>query len=304
VPWSRAVADRDRQPLRRAPAGAGCHRHPERPALARCPLCDRDACLFCWHDPFERCEACLAEAPAAAAPPVPWEDPAVRPLRRRLWATLATVARPTASAPAFARHDVGHAVRFALLTVVPLALLRGVIPYTHTVLFGDRFAIALRGEPDAGLVALDVVRAMGLSALLVAAGALALGLPFVHLAGAYGSALGRRAALRVLLYRGWLLALAGFDPAGRAAGSGLLFSVALWGMPTDTPMPVFQFFYLVDAVVPILLLLFSMRATARFAAGTGAVASFVLTLLPFVLLYAVQGALLELLVPLMPGIPG
>jgi hypothetical protein len=47
-----------------------------------------------------------------------------------------------------------------------------------------------------------------------------------------------------------------------------------------------------------------MRATARFAAGTGAVASFVLTLLPFVLLYAVQGALLELLVPLMPGIPG
>jgi hypothetical protein len=235
---------------------------------------------------------------------VPWEDPAVRPLGRRLWATLATVARPTASAPAFGRPELGLAVRFALLTVVPLALLRGVIPYTHTVLFGGGFAIALRGEPHVGLVALDVARAMGLSALLVGAGVLALGLPFVHLAGAYGSALGRRAALRALLYRGWLLAIAGLDPSGRAAGAGLLFNLASWGMPSDTPMPVFQFAYLVDGVVPILLLLFSMRATARFAAGTGAVASFVLTLLPFVLLYAVQGALLELLVPLMPGVPG
>jgi hypothetical protein len=87
------------------------------------------------------------------------------------------------------------------------------------------------------------------------------------------------------------------------AGYGLLFGVAAWALPAEPANSVVLLVLLIDGVVPLLLLLFAMRATARFGAGTGPFASFALTVLPFVLLFAVGGALLSLMEPWMPQGP-
>jgi hypothetical protein len=267
-----------------------------------CPACDRGACLFCWHEPFDRCETCLAEDPAGLAPPVPWEAPTGRSALRRIIDTFGLAFRPTPSAPSFARPELRPAIRFALLTVLPLTLLRGIIPYTHTLRFGGSFRVAPLGTPSGQEVALDLARAMGMSLLLVGACALALGLPYVQLVAAYGHRMARAAALRVLMYRGWLLALGGLDVADRGTGYGLVYGLAAWGFPADPGSTLVLGALLLDAVAPIVLLLFAMRATARFAAGTGPLASFVATILPFVLLYAVGGAVLTLMDPWMPKV--
>jgi hypothetical protein len=268
-----------------------------------CPECDRGACLFCWNEPFARCESCIQRDPARLAPPIPWEDPEGGPVLRRMIDTLVLAVRPIITAPSFARPAMGPAVRFALCTALPLALLRGVIPYTHTLRFGDTFGVATLGSPSTSLIVLDVMRAMGMSLLLVTAAWVALALPYVHLSRAYGTPLAGAAALRVLLYRAWLLAVGGLAVGPNGAGYGLLFGVAAWALPAEPANSVVLLVLLIDGVVPLLLLLFAMRATARFGAGTGAFASFALTVLPFVLLFAVGGALLSLMEPWMPQGP-
>lgn len=284
---------------RRAPEGMVCARHPDRPALARCPLCGRGACIVCWHDPFDRCESCLRDEPGAAAPPVPWEDPHGGGAIRRVVDTMVTALRPTATAPSFARPEVAPAVRFALLTALPLALLRGVVPYTHTLMFGDAFGVVVRGSPGAAGIALDVARSMGISLLVVAVAWASLVLPYVSLAGAYGGPGARAAAMRVLLYRAWLVAIGGLTVTS-PAGFGLLFSIAAWALPAPASQGAMIAVQLVDTVVPLMLLLFTMRAGARFGAGTGALASFVVTLVPFVLMLVLQGLLFDLIAPWMP----
>ncbi|MFW5924873.1 MAG: hypothetical protein ACOCV4_01840 [Myxococcota bacterium] len=289
------MVDPDRIAERRAPEGAVCYLHPERAALANCPICGRGACLVCWHERFDRCETCLRRDPSAAGPPVPWENPAGGIALRRAVDTLVTAFQPAATAPAFAKHGLAPAVRFALATALPLTLLRGIIPYTHTLLFGDG-TVELLGAPTAAAVALDVARAMGLSLLVTLGAWVALSLPYVTLSKAYGGPFGRTATLRVMLYRAWLLPLS----SQWVAVPGLLLSLAGWGLPAEPSEAALLVAGLLD-LLPLVLLLFAMRATARFAAGTGVIASFLVTIVPFVLLFLAEGVLVELIRPWLPA---
>ncbi|NOY91616.1 MAG: hypothetical protein GXP55_10485 [Deltaproteobacteria bacterium] len=287
-------------PDRSAPEGAFCSEHEARPALARCPLCGRDACIACWHVAADRCDHCLAGDRAAAAPLIPWE--ANVGVLRGFFGTLRTALSPMRSAPAFANAQQRKAWTFALLTTLPLALMSGVIPYTFTLRFGPSFMVTTMGSPSQTDIGLDVARAAGVGLLVVLFELLALGASYVSLCRSYagedeGAAAGV-AALRGLLYRSFLLPLAGVQ--------GLLASVAAWGLPqgamgtADSPGAAAY-------VVPMLLLIpfalyfTSLRQTARLAAGLKPLPSFVVAIVPFVLMVVVSALAQHLLSPLIPG---
>jgi hypothetical protein len=282
-----------------APAGAHCAEHPQRPAHFTCPRCGSYACLTCWHPSVERCQQCLKRDPTEAAPAIPWER-TDRAGVARYFATIATALRPIRSAPAFARDDVSSALRFMLLSAVPLALLAGVIPHTRTLLFEGEFQVRVLGTPDTAAIAVDVLRAMGVQLALSAVDLACLTLPFVSLVRAYAPAR-RHAALRVMLYRGWLM------PAALA-----IFYVAIWMLsvpspasPDQAPPAGWLVVFVVRAIVPVLLFV-AMGSTARLACGLGPFLSIVLVIVPVLLLQLVN-PLAELgmqrLLPPMPPSP-
>lgn len=284
-------------PDRSAPEGATCSEHESRPALARCPLCGRDACITCWHVAADRCEHCLASDRTAAAPPIPWETDAG--FVERWLKTLATAIAPTRSAPGFARAERRPAWTFALLTTLPLGLLSGVIPYTFTLRFGPSFHITLMGSPTQTGIAIDVARAAGVGLLILSIQLLALGASFVSLCRAYGEEEGASAAAqRGLLYRSFLLPLAGTQ--------GLLASLSAWGLPQGA-MGTAEHPGAGAYIVPMLLLIpfalyfASLRQTARLASGLKPLPSFVAAIVPFVLMVLVTALAQSLLSPWIPG---
>jgi len=130
------------EPDHSAPEGTLCSEHPDRPAAFKCPRCGRFACIFCWHAFSMRCEFCLRIDPASAAPPVAWES-GQGSVITRYFATLASAMSPVHTAPAFAHSEVAPAVRFFLLSALPVAALSGVIPYTKTLMFGSSMQVLL-----------------------------------------------------------------------------------------------------------------------------------------------------------------
>ncbi|AKF03706.1 hypothetical protein [Sandaracinus amylolyticus] len=257
------------------PEGATCAEHSDRPALAVCPRCGSYACLACWHHPIRRCHACLMRDPAAAAPPIPWEDSS-RSLPARFVATLGSALRPVSSAPAFARDGVGAAWIFFALSFVPLALVTEIVEMTSTLLFGA-MRVEVLGDADAGAIAIDVARAMGLGLGLSTLQLAAFALPYVSLARSYapsssphGGLPARDAPLRAVLYRAFLL------PLGAAA-----VSVLYWISPEHPHVDTFLTIRGLLVVVPLALLFVSLRSTARMASGVGPVASFVVVLVAF-----------------------
>lgn len=265
--------------------------------MARCPLCGRDACITCWHAAADRCERCLAADRAAAAPPVPWETDAN--VVSRFFGTLRAALSPVRTAPAFAGTDTRKAWTFALLTTLPLALLGGVIPFTFTLRFGPSFAVVTMNHPTSGAIGLDVARAAGVGLLLSLAALLPLGASYASLCGAFGEEEGvSRAALRGVLYRSFLFPMAG--------GGGVFASLAAWGLPEGAmgePGSPTTTAYLVSMLLllPFALYFVAMRQTARLAVGLKPLPSFLVTIVPFILM-VVAGALAHsLLSPLMPG---
>jgi hypothetical protein len=199
-----------------------------------------------------------------------------------LFATLATALRPIRSAPAFARDDVGAALRFMLLTALPLALLAGVIPHTRTLLFEGDFRVRVLGQANDAQIALDVARALGVQLALSAVEIGCLMLPFVSLVRAYAPDR-RHAALRVMLYRAWLL------PAALAG-----FYLAIWALPAppvgaaeQTPPLGWVLVLALRTMVPVLLFV-AMGSTARLACGLGPWMSMVVVIVPVVLLLLVN----------------
>ena len=269
----------ERQPDHSAPEGAVCAEHHGRPAAFTCPRCGNYACIFCWHALSARCDACLQRDPAAAAPPIAWEL-RERSLFGRYFATLGSAFRPIRSAPAFARLEVAPALRFFLLTAVPMALLAGVIPYTKTLMFGSSLSITVQGNPSSAEIATDVVRAMLIQLGLFTLDFAALALPFTSLVRAYADMEKRPAALRALLYRGWLL-----------PGASLIFFASLWLLPggstPETATPFLPLIVTVQLTFNALLIL-SMRATARLACGISPLMSFAVTAVPLVIWVLVQ----------------
>lgn len=269
----------DPQHPHNAPEGAVCAEHPERPAAFTCPRCGNYACLFCWHPTSERCDTCLQRDPAAAAPPLPWETQQGS-LLQRFFGTLSGAFRPVQTAPAFARPGLRQALAFFLLSAVPAAALSGIIPNTKTLMFGSAFSVVVQGHPQAGAIAIDVLLAMLLQLLLFGLDFAALALPYVSLVRAYTPAERRPAALRVLFYRSWLTPFA-----------TLAYFCGVWMLPggsrPDEPTQLLPLFAMLQLLLNVLLLS-SMRATARQACGVGALLSFVVVAIPLAVCAFVQ----------------
>lgn len=243
-------------------------------------------CLFCWHPVAERCDTCLKRDPAAAAPALPWETLQGSALSRFV-RTLGGSFRPLHTAPAFARPGAKRAIRFFLLSAVPLAALVGIIPRTKTLLFGNT-AVVLRGDPTDVEIALDVLAAMGMQLWAFSVEFAALALPYISLARAYAPAERHHAAVRVLLYRSWLSPFA-----------SLIMNVAVWLLPSSGGSEGFPRFMEPFAIAHMLLhLLFlsSLRATVRLACGVGPLLSYVI-----VIVSVVVWALVQLFWNLLPG---
>lgn len=262
----------------RAPPGAACAEHPERPAAFTCPRCGSYACIFCWHPVAERCDTCLKRDPAAAAPALPWESQQGTPVER-FFRTLGTGFRPLQTAPAFARPGARRALSFFLLSAVPLAALSGIIPHTKTLMFGN-FTVVVQGQPSDFEIALDVLRAMGVQLLSFSVELAALALPFVSLTRAYAATERQAAATRVLLYRCWLSPFA-----------TLIINVAYWLLPATGGEEGFPRFFEPFAIAHMmlhLLLLSSLRATVRLACGVGPLLSYVIVIVSVIVWALVQ----------------
>jgi hypothetical protein len=265
------------------PEGATCAEHPERDALVTCPRCGSYCCLTCWHSAVQRCHACLLRDPG---PPVPWEDGG-RGLVARLGSTLADAFRPSRSAPAFARSRWTSSISFALLSFIPLALVSGVIPYTHSLVFGAG-QVQVIGNPGSAALALDVARA-GLIGLVVAlAKLLCIGIPYQSLSRAYASRGNRTAGLSAILYRGWLIPLA-----------EVVLGLLVWLLPAE-PTETATMFVWIASLVPLIVLISSLLAIARMASGVGPIAALIVVLVPFVLMMVVTPIGLSALRPWLP----
>ncbi|MGF1469239.1 MAG: hypothetical protein ACFCGT_24215 [Sandaracinaceae bacterium] len=275
-------------PIEMPPEGAGCAEHPERPARAVCPRCGSYSCLACWHGSLRRCHACLRRDPAAAAPPIGWERPEHGWIRRYA-STYASALRPYTSGAMFARGGWVPAATFAVLSFVPLAALAGVIPFTHTLVFGEELSFGVVGGRTPDQIALDVLWACGVGLVAHGLGWLTLALPYLSLARAYAQRAHPEAPVRVLLYRAWLVPT-----------SALLLQLLLWSSPAEPP-GAYLSFMLVLATVPLVLLFASLFSSARMGSGIGPIWSMVVCAVALaVFLVANNLVLAELFSSLLP----
>lgn len=197
----------DDEPIAPPRPGAHCANHPERDAVVRCVMCDRDVCIACFFPDLGRCQRCIELHPEEVAEPVPFE---ARGRVLGFFPTIAGVFAPRVSAPGFGIGDsLTRPLLFLLLTFVPIALLRGVIPYTHHVQFASLGKVTTTADVSQHALLLDVARAAGLSLAECVVQLFSLGLCYVSLVGAFGREGSRRIALRTLGYRAFLLPLGG-----------------------------------------------------------------------------------------------
>ncbi|MFK7988618.1 MAG: hypothetical protein AB8I08_21540 [Sandaracinaceae bacterium] len=273
-----------------APEGAHCAVHPERSALVTCPRCGSYCCIACWQGQPARCHACLLRDPG---PPVPWAE-RDKGFGARFFGTLAGAFQPRGRAVEFTRGEWRPSLSFAALTFLPLSMLSGIVPLTHHLGFGS-FQVTLLGSPDAAALALDVAQAVGLGLAIMLAKLGLLMAAFTSLARAFGPA---RATLpsepgrQVMLYRAWLLPLAG--------STGLLLSMILWGMSPEPSEAVLTLARL-TSIAPLVLMLSSMLGVARQAYGIGPFASLLVVFLPFLAVFTMEPLLFGLLEPLLPS---
>lgn len=285
----RGVSEPDHRPnddqAESAPEGSHCAVHSDRIALVTCPRCGSYCCIACWHNAVRRCHECLKRDPGVR---VPWVD-AERRGPSRFFGTLADAFRPRASAPGFARGTWQSGLSFALLTYLPLAMISGVVPYTHRLGFGPSWSVSwVGGVPSSTELALDLLRAAMLGLLVASLKLGLLAAPFLHLVRAYGEPIESAPAAQVLLYRGWLL------PAGT-----LLLGIVVWGLPLEPTQGTLAFAQILS-LVPLLLLLSSMSSAARMAAGVGPIAAMIVVLVPFVLMFLAEPMIHQVLAPWLP----
>ena len=279
-----------------APQGAVCGEHPERQAYFTCPRCGGYACVFCWHPSVRRCHACIRRDPTEAAPPIPWESEEALGGFERYWRTLATALRPIKSAPAFARRGVGPALRFMLLSALPLVVVSGIIPHTRTLLFSGQMQVQLIGQPSVLEIVLDVLRAIAVEVGSHGVELACLYLPFTSLIRAYAPPEKRHAAAKVVLYRLWLMVLI----------SGVAH-VGSWALLPPEPGPLVtgvlqDAFLILSALMPAMMFI-SMGGVARLACGLSLGMTLLVVLVPMVLWTVVlplTGVAVEVILPPVP----
>ncbi len=277
----------ENDPVEAAPEGSTCAEHPERPALVTCPRCGSYCCIACWHGAVQRCHECLLKDPL---PPVPWAE-RDKGAAARFFGTLGDALSPTRTAPKFTRGEWRKAISFALLTALPLAALAGIIPFTHHLRFGPLGEVAAIGTPSALDLVLDVLQAMGLGVALAAAKLALMSAPYLSLTKAYGQPTDAAPARQVMLYRGWLLVLGG--------RTGLVLGLVIWGLPIE-PGESLQIAAEIASLLPLMAMLWAMTSTARMA-RVGPIASMVVVLVPFVVLFLVEPLVLQLIQPWLPS---
>lgn len=228
--------------------------------------------------------------------PVPpaWEGPGF--FVGRYLRTLGGAFAPLSTAAGFGLSDrLRPALAFGLPLLLVLSALAGVVPFTSTMVFGggEGFRIAMLPETTEALLREDVLRALGLGVLVHGAAVLALAVAFASLAGAYGDASAgsagrgdgeprdlRRVALRVVLYRGWLIPL----PA-------LLAHLVIWAAPESMQQGASVVASTVALVLMVVLVL-TLLSSARESCGCGAFSSIAVVTVPFLLMSVVSWALL------------
>ncbi|MBX3250745.1 MAG: hypothetical protein KF901_26435 [Myxococcales bacterium] len=229
----------------------------------------------------------------ATAPLVALEGRGAWPIR---WLrTIGQGLRPIHTAGSFARGGQLLApLVFLLTTWLPLAFAQGIIPFTHTLRFGDRFGVERIGAATDAEVHFDLLRAGGISLLVQTAVLVVMLASFVSLCRAYGHVPPgavevdeplRRFALRGVLYRAFWLPLGG--------NFGLLFGLVLWGLPLSVqPGFALELLLVISAGVPFVFAFVALRNIARRACGVGPLASLVVVIVPFVLAFLVEAVFL------------
>ena len=228
--------------------------------------------------------------------PVPpaWEGSGSFP--RRWLQTVGGAFAPRRTAAGFGLSDrLRPALTFGLPLVLLLSALAGVVPFTSTLVFGggEGFHIAVVPGTTEALLREDVLRALGLGLLVHGAAVLALALAFTSLAGAYGRVEAgsaghgdeeprdlQRVALRVVLYRAWLIPL----PA-------LVAHAVLWAAPASMQEGASVVASTVALVLMVVLVL-TLLSAARESCGCGGLSSIAVVTVPFLLMSVVSWALL------------
>jgi hypothetical protein len=263
-----------------APKGARCSEHPDRPARYRCPRCGRYACAFCWDESTSRCRLCASGDSLKAAVRLPFEDGS-QPFISRVIATLASAFNPQETARCFSACEPTLALRFLLISALPLSLATGVIPHTRTLVFGPGLQVDFVGQVSGSEIALDILRAMLFQLLFDGIVITALVLPFASLAKSYGNIQSATGAIGTVFYRYWLI-----------PGAMLISYLAFWVLP-DARIGIFAEF-----VISVLALYFIVRAmwlTARLTYSVGTVWSIAVVGVPWIIVLLVIALVLPLL---------
>ena len=224
-----------------------------------------------------------------------WEDTALS-WPRRLFSTLGATFAPVDTLHAVSNGPVAPAIGFASLMMLPPMLLWAIIPFTHSVLFGAAFEVrTVAPAPGQLPIALDVARAAGIGFAISLISLCALGVPFLSLMRAFSDGSRaedpRRAAIRTMLYRAWVIPLA-----------SLAFFLVLWAQPTDPNDFLLEICQLSSVMLPRTLMLMHFLAMARYfgASGAGSVA---VALVPFCVEWAVQQSVQHVAGMLIPPLP-
>jgi hypothetical protein len=225
---------------------------------------------------------------------------------------------PVRTAGGFARSTrLGPPIVFLFTSWLLFAFAQGIIPFTHTLHFGDRFSVQLVGGATRDTIVLDVLRAGGIAILVQGAVLVAMLASFASLCRAYGhvpegaasltdsaaddhDAL-RRFAVRALLYRAFLL------PLGGAFGAPGW--IVRWGAPAGVEPGIgLAVLFVTLTGGPLMLAFVGLRHAARRSCGVGPLASFAVVAVPFVLGFVVEQVLVGerlggLLDPWLPDVP-
>jgi len=213
---------------------------------------------------------------------IPWETRKKHNLRA-WWLTLRSALTPIQSAAAMPSAS-NAAWSFALISWLPLAALEGILPYTRTLNFVGVFQVRTLGKVTSSIVAWDIVQAVGLSLAVATLSAVSLLLPYASLTRAYASGMAPQLPFRFMGYRLWLLPM-----------QGILTALVIWALPRQDATTLL--FAEMIGVLPLLLLLSGMQATARICGGVGAFTSLAIVLIPFTVLTVVRWVVLPPLLP-------
>ncbi len=255
-------------------------------------MCESDVCFSCFFPDYGRCQRCVELHPDEVAEPVPFEAGAsfVGGFVR----TVLGAFSPRETAPSFALGDgLLRPLLFMLATFLPLAALRGVIPYTHRIHFGSLGAVAIAPGTGRSELLRDVATAGALSVVELSVELLALAVCFVSLAGAFGRPEARRIALRAVAYRAFLLPLGGVY--------GLLPMLLAWLGPRDVASLGMMLFVGALPTVPMFI---ALHRSVRTVGRVDALPGLAVALVPWLLVGAVALLGADVLSPYLPVVDG